>query len=103
MQVARIEVEAPWDVPPVRDRLHASGIDTYEADVRFAVRYLIERGIKAGCTIDGAPSAGKSVTWVFDNPTLGPADVNIEPRVLSFDIETDPTAARDLALRTGAR
>ena len=47
-------------------------------------------GIKAGCTIDGEPSAGKSVTWVFDNPTLGPADVNIEPRVLSFDIETDP-------------
>jgi DNA polymerase-2 len=89
-QVARIEVEAPGDVPPVRDRLHASGIDTYEADVRFAVRYLIERGIKAGCTIDGAPTAGKSVTWVFDNPTLGPADVNIEPRVLSFDIETDP-------------
>ena len=89
-QVARIDVEAPGDVPPVRDRLHASGIDTYEADVRFAVRYLIERGIKAGCTIDGAPSAGKSVTWVFDNPTLGPADVNIEPRVLSFDIETDP-------------
>jgi len=89
-QVARIEVEAPGDVPPVRDRLHASGIDTYEADVRFAVRYLIERGIKAGCTIDGAPTAGKSVTWVFDNPALGPADVNIEPRVLSFDIETDP-------------
>jgi len=89
-QVARIEVEAPGDVPPVRDRLHASGIDTYEADLRFAVRYLIERRIKAGCTIDGAPSAGKSVTWVFDNPTLGPADVNIEPRVLSFDIETDP-------------
>src|SRR5687767_2532811 len=89
-QVARIEVEAPGDVPPVRDRLHASGIDTYEADLRFAVRYLIERRIKAGCTIDGAPSAGKSVTWVFDNPTLAPADVNIEPRVLSFDIETDP-------------
>ena len=89
-QVARIEVEAPGDVPPVRDRLHASDIDTYEADVRFAVRYLIERRIKAGCTIDGAPSAGKSVTWVFDNPTLRPADVNIEPRVLSFDIETDP-------------
>ena len=89
-QVARIEVEAPGDVPAVRDRLHAAGIDTFEADVRFAVRYLIERGIKAGCTIDGEPSAGKSVTWVFDNPTLGPADVNIEPRVLSFDIETDP-------------
>src|SRR5688572_1367292 len=101
-QVARIEVEAPGDVPPVRDRLHASGIDTYEADVRFAVRYLIERGIKAGCTIDGAPTAGKSVTWMFDNPTLGPADVNIEPHVLSFDIETDPKG-RLLAVSLYAR
>ena len=50
----------------VRDRLHAAGIETFEADVRFAVRYLIERGIKAGCTIDGeadrrqAPSPGSS-------------------------------------------
>ena len=29
---ARIEVAAPSDVPPLRDRLHAAGIDTFEAD-----------------------------------------------------------------------
>ena len=88
-QVCRIEVEVPGDVPALRDRLHAIGIETFEADVRFAVRYLIERGIKAGCAIAGDATAGKSVTWVFDNPTLRPADVSIDPRVLSFDIETD--------------
>ena len=47
--VARIEVTAPSDVPPLRERLHAAGIDTFEGDVRFASRYLIERGIKGGC------------------------------------------------------
>ncbi|HEY8508400.1 MAG TPA: hypothetical protein VIL32_08595, partial [Steroidobacteraceae bacterium] len=44
--VARIEVEVPGDVPPLRDRLHEAGIPTFEADVRFASRYLIERGIR---------------------------------------------------------
>src|SRR5690349_15037468 len=31
--VARIQVAAPSDVPALRDRLHAAGIDTFEADV----------------------------------------------------------------------
>src|SRR5262245_47125558 len=44
-----IETESPTDIPALRDRLHKAGIDTFEADVRFAVRYLIERGIKGGC------------------------------------------------------
>src|SRR5690606_9310520 len=49
--VCRVEVETPPDVPGLRDRLQAAGIETFEADVRFAVRYLIERGIKGGCEI----------------------------------------------------
>ena len=96
--VCRLEVEVPGDVPAVRDRLHAAGIDTFEADVRFAMRYLIERGIKAGCAIHGEASAGKAVTWVFDNPTLRPADVRIDPRMLAFDIETDAKGERLLAI-----
>jgi DNA polymerase-2 len=87
--VVRFEVDVPGDVPAVRDRLHAAGIETFEADVRFAMRYLIERGIKAGCLIDGDATAHDAVGWLFVNPTLRPADVSIEPRVLSFDIETD--------------
>src|SRR6185295_9242814 len=96
--VARIEVDVPSDVPALRDRLHAAGIDTFEADVRFAVRYLIERGIKGGCEIEGEAIAGNGVTWIFDNPQLRAADVQIEPRVLAFDIETDPTGKRLLAI-----
>jgi DNA polymerase-2 len=88
--VARIEVDVPSDVPALRDRLHAAGIDTFEADLRFAVRYLIERGIKGGCEIQGnATAGGPGVTWIFDNPVLRPADVTVTPRVLAFDIETD--------------
>src|ERR1700674_787049 len=96
--VALLEVDTPPEVPGVRDRLHQAGIDTFEADVRFAVRYLIERGIKGGCEIEGEAAAGTGVTWVFDNPTLRPAAVKIEPRVLSFDIETHGAPPRLLAI-----
>jgi DNA polymerase II len=115
---ALIEVEVPPDVPGIRDRLHAAGVETFEADVRFAMRYLIERGIKGGCEIEGEVLAGTlpetgsasetgsathlrlsgGITAVFDNPILRPADVKIEPRVLSFDIETHGKNERLLAI-----
>ena len=100
--VSRIGVAVPSDVPTIRDRLHASGIDTFEADVRFPVRYLIERGIKGACVIEGTAipgsDEGSGLSLIFDNPQLTPARVKIEPRVLSFDIETDPKAERLLAI-----
>jgi DNA polymerase II len=98
--VSRITMDIPADVPPLRDRLHDVGIETFEADVRFAVRYLIERGVKASCEIDGEYTAGARVTRVFENPVVRPAatPVSIEPRVLSFDIETDPKGERLLAI-----
>lgn len=95
--VSRIETATPTDVPPLRDRLQAAGIETFEADVRFAMRYLIERGIKGGCEIHGEP-VPRDGMLVFDNPQLTPAQVSIAPRVLSFDIETDPKGERLLAI-----
>ena len=100
--VARIDMPVPGDVPALRDRLHDAGIDTFEADVRFAVRYLIERGIKGGCEIEGTPVPGQGmtqgITHIFDNVTLHPVQVKVEPRVMSFDIEIDPKGERLLAI-----
>ncbi len=96
--VCRIEMQTPPDVPGLRDRLHEAGVDTFEADVRFAMRYLIERGIKGGCEIEGIATPGTGISWVFDDPVVRPADVRIEPRVLSFDIETDGKSERLLAI-----
>jgi DNA polymerase-2 len=96
--VARVEVAVPQQAPEVRDRLHARGIPTFEADVRFAVRFLIDRGIKGGCRIRGEARPGPGVDWVFDEPDLAPAEVRVPLRTLSFDIETDPRAERLLAI-----
>jgi DNA polymerase II len=96
--VSVLETEIPQDVPGLRDRLHAAGVETFEADVRFALRYLIDRGIKGGCEIDGEWTPGNGVARVYVNPALLPAEVDIEPRVLSFDIETDGKGDRLLAI-----
>ena len=97
-RVVRVEVAVPPDAPPLRDRLQEHGIRTFEADVRFAVRYLLDRGIRGGCGIAGVSTPGERITRVFDDPELSPAQVAVSPSVLSFDIETDPAGRRLLAV-----
>jgi DNA polymerase-2 len=97
-QVCRVDVPTPADAPSVRDRLHDAGIDTFEADVRFAVRYLIDRDIRGGLEVDGHATPGERINWVFDDPEVAPAAPVVVPTVLSFDIETDPKAERLLAI-----
>jgi DNA polymerase-2 len=104
VEAFRVDAATPPDVPSIRDRLHAAGVSTYEADVRFATRFLIDRAIKGGCEIDGDAKPGRganaatAIDWIFDDPNVAPADVDVRPSVLSFDIETDPAATRLLAI-----
>ncbi len=58
--VARVEVATPPDTPPLRDRLTAQGIPAYEADVRFAMRYLIDQGIKGSVEIEPVAPVARS-------------------------------------------
>jgi DNA polymerase II len=95
--VVPVETRKPSDVPPLRDRLREAGISTHEADVRFAYRYLIERGIRGSLAIDG-PSHDEAGVAVFDNPDVGPCDAMPELTILSLDIETDPRARKLLSV-----
>ena len=97
-RLTRIDVQTPPDAPVLRDRLHAQGMDTFEADVRFAVGFLIDHNIRGGLMIDGHAERGEGVDWVFDDPEIAPAEVEVEPTILSFGIETDPSARKLLAI-----
>lgn len=96
--VVRLEVQTPADAPPLRDRLTAAGIATYEADVRFAMRYLIDRGIRGSLDIHAEGHSEPGVGVVFDEPDLAPGDWTPRLSVLAFDIETDPAARRLLSV-----
>jgi DNA polymerase-2 len=92
--VLRIDLRQPADAPPLRDRLHRAGIITYEADVRFARRFLIEHGIRGSVEIEGPGEDVPGFGVVYQNPELAPGDHVPELAVLSLDIETDMEARR---------
>lgn len=105
--VVRIELRAPDETPPLRDALHKAGVPVFEADVRFAMRFLIDRGIRGAVEIDGGEDAGPgaqatgrapgAVQRVFIDAGLRPADFRPGPgllRVLSIDLETDARGER---------
>ena len=96
--VLRVDVPTPQDTPPLRNRLQGLGISCYEADVRFAMRYLIERRIRGTLEIAGRSHKGKLVGRVFTNPRVTPVDWAPTLSVLSIDIETDPRAQHILSI-----
>lgn len=94
----RVEVRVPQDVPPLREKLAAENVECYEADVPFASRYLIDRGIRGSLEIQGNPRPGCGTGAVFENPLVLPSDWTPHLSILSLDIETDPRATRLLSV-----
>jgi DNA polymerase-2 len=94
--VARVVLPLPSAVPALRDRLARGGIATYEADIRFPYRYLIDHGVRALASIEG-PSEERDGLVVFRNPKLEPASGRPRLSVLSLDVETTPDASRLLS------
>ncbi len=86
--VLRVEVDLPGEVPPLRARLQEAGAQCFEADVRFAYRFLIDYGIRGAFAVDGPFERRPGVGRVYRNPRLEPATFVPTLRVLSFDIET---------------
>jgi DNA polymerase-2 len=86
--VVQVAVGLPGDVPPLRGRLAEGGVECFEADVRFAYRYLIDRRIRGSFAVDGPFDVRPGVGRVYRNPHLEPAEFVPRLRVLSFDIET---------------
>jgi DNA polymerase-2 len=93
----RVETRVPQDVPPLREKLAGQGIPCFEADVPFASRYLIDRGIRGSVEIRGVSRRGEGVDHLFEDPEMSPAEWSPALSILSLDIETDPRATRLLS------
>jgi len=96
--VLEVDVPTPPDTPELRNRLQNIGVPCFEADVRFAMRFLIDQGIRGSMEIHGRSHKGKRVDRVFEDPDLAPSDFVPQLSVLSFDIETDPKAQHVLSI-----
>lgn len=73
-KISKVECKTPDEVPIKRKQYEERGLITYDADILFEMRYLIDKGITYG-----------------HNEKLKPVDVEapITPRVVYYDIEVD--------------
>jgi DNA polymerase-2 len=96
--VVRVEASLPGAIPALREAVQRAGGVAYEADLRFAYRYLIDRGIRGTCEIRGRGETQADGGVVFANPELAPAPAaRVSLRTLSLDLETTPDASRIFA------
>jgi DNA polymerase-2 len=96
--VVRVEATLPEDVARLREGLAGAGVECLEADLRFAYRYLIDRGIRGAFAVGGAYERRPGVGRVYRNPRIEPADFVPRLSVLSLDIETSLDGARLYAI-----
>ena len=69
-------------------------IDTYEADVKPHMRFLMDSNILSDINIEGDSQSSDKVDRIYINPHIKPLKEEHSPelKVLSFDIETDKTS-----------
>ena len=93
-RLARVELNNPKEVPGLRDQLLSKGVECYEADIRFAYRFLFDHDIKGGVEINGNFKKGESVSRIYQEPQINGAEVDLPLKILSIDIETDRNAQK---------
>ena len=92
-EVVKIVVGIPFDVPILREKLERKGMKTYEADIPFERRYLIDQNINSSLDIAGAFEKGDTVNRIYREAKLTPAEYFPRLKILSFDLETDRQAS----------
>ncbi len=81
-----------------REALAAAGLRTYEADLRVADQFRLERRIHGSLRLRGPYRTGRHVDLVFLDPEVEPAEWRPKLSVLSIDIETEVKEGAVLAV-----
>jgi DNA polymerase-2 len=90
----RVTLPLPGALRPLRDELAARGIATFEADLRFPYRYLMDHALRTSIAIEGRPTERAHGLLHFDRPTLSASDAIAPLSHLSIDLETTADAGR---------
>ncbi len=94
-EMSKVILDLPKEVPNLRHSLEEAGIKTYESDIRFSTRFLIENNIQGSLDVDGDYEPSETIDRVYKNPDLKSTDYTPNNlKILSFDIETNKNAKK---------
>lgn len=91
--LVKVILDIPTHLPEIRKKFEDNNIECYEADIRFAYRYMIDKGLLGSIKIKGKESNPNEVRAdvCFEEPVLENASYQPkkeELRILALDIET---------------
>lgn len=90
-KLSKITLTIPKEVPKLREDFQKADIFTYEGDIRFVHRFLMDLDIKGSLGIEGEFKKGEYVNRIYVEPKLNSVFFKPELRVLAIDIETAMT------------
>ncbi|MEK6952796.1 MAG: DNA polymerase II, partial [Nanoarchaeota archaeon] len=87
--VTKIILDIPSEVPELRNKFEKNSIECYEADIKFAYRFLIDKKIQGSLEIEGDYETGEKIDRIYKEPELKQADYKPNNlKIISLDIET---------------
>lgn len=86
--LTKVIIDLPKDIPALRQKLEKEEIKCYEADIRFAYRFMIDNELQGTIEIKGKEEKHDYVDFFFNEPELKPSQYSPQLKVLSLDIET---------------
>ncbi len=88
--MTKIILDSPKDISELRNELKESKITTYESDIRYPIRFLMDHDIQGSIEIDGDYEMHDTLDRVYKNPEVKKTDYSPKNlKVFSFDIESD--------------
>ncbi|MBS3162657.1 DNA polymerase II [Candidatus Woesearchaeota archaeon] len=90
-KVVKVYGDIPSDVVKFRKELEGEKIKTYEADIKFAQRFLIDNKIQGAIEVKGDYEYQEGIK-VFRDPEIQNCESKVKLKVLSIDIETEKNA-----------
>ncbi|MBT3394832.1 DNA polymerase II [archaeon] len=92
-KVTKLILNHPKDISELKSILESEKIITYEADIRYPIKFLIDNKIQGSLEIDGDYETSDTIDRIYKNPDISKTEyVPKNLKILSFDIETDKKA-----------
>ncbi|MBT6995595.1 DNA polymerase II [Candidatus Woesearchaeota archaeon] len=92
--MSKILIDLPKEVPHTRSDLENAGIKTYESDIKFQTKFLIDNKLQGSLEIEGDYDlTHETIDRIYKNPELKKTNyIPTNLKTFSFDIETDKKA-----------
>lgn len=98
-RVSKIFTKIPREVGELRRILEGNGIPCFEADIRFAYRFMFDLDIKGYVEIHGDYEKGERVSRIYEDPLIEASEeVEIPLKVLSLDIEVNENTGKVISV-----